>query len=157
MRKELLIGVAVGLVVLGLAASGVLWVNKGSHVVLEGAIQKARTLALEESASFLVLDFRVTNPSDYPFVVREVKVIVDGVEGNVVADVDAKRLFEYYKEIGPKYNDSLKTRDKVGARQTVDRMVSARFELPEAKLKGRKSLVLRIEEVDGQVNELKLP
>ncbi len=157
MRKELLIGVAVGLVVLGLAASGVLWVNKGSHVVLEGSIQKARTLALEESASFLVLDFRVTNPSDYPFVVREVKVIVDGVEGNVVADVDAKRLFEYYKEIGPKYNDSLKTRDKVGARQTVDRMVSARFELPEAKLKGRKSLVLRIEEVDGQVNELKLP
>jgi len=157
MRKELLIGVAVGLVVLGLAASGVLWVNKGSHVVLEGSIQKARTLALEESASFLVLDFRVTNPSDYPFVVREVKVIVDGVEGNVVADVDAKRLFEYYKEIGPKYNDSLKTRDKVGARQTVDRMVSARFELPEAKLKGRKSLVLRIEEVDGLVNELKLP
>lgn len=157
MRKELLIGVAVGLVVLGLAASGVLWVNKGSHVVLEGSIQKARTLALEESASFLVLDFRVTNPSDYPFVVREVKVIVDGVEGNVVADVDAKRLFEYYKEIGPKYNDSLKTRDKVGARQTVDRMVSARFELPEAKLKERKSLVLRIEEVDGLVNELKLP
>lgn len=157
MRKELLIGVAVGLVVLGLAASGVLWVNKGSHVVLEGSIQKARTLSLEETASFLVVDFRVTNPSDYPFVVREVKVFVDGVEGNVVADVDAKRLFDYYKEIGPKYNESLKTRDKVGARQTVDRMVSARFELPEAKLKGRKSLVLRIEEVDGLVNELKLP
>jgi hypothetical protein len=157
MRKELLIGVAGGLVLLGLAASGVLWVNKDAHVVLEGAIQKVRTLALDDSASFLVLDFRVTNPSGYPFVVREVQVIVDGVEGSVVADSDARRLFDYYKAIGPKYNDSLKARDKVAAKQTVDRMVSARFEFPEAKLKDRKALTLRIEEVDGLVSELKLP
>lgn len=157
MRKELLIGVAGGLVLLGLAAYGVLYVNKDSHVVLEGSIQQVRTLALEDSASFLVADFRVTNPSGYPFVVREVKLIVDGVEGQAVADRDAKRLFDYYKAIGPKFNDSLKPRDKVTAKQTVDRMVSARFEVPEAKLKDRKSLVIRIEEVDGLVNELKLP
>ncbi|MFN7933307.1 MAG: hypothetical protein U0R19_08275 [Bryobacteraceae bacterium] len=157
MRKELLIGVAIGLVLLGLAASGVLWVNKDSHVILEGKIQQVRTLFLEESASFMVVDFRVTNPSGYPFVVREVKVIVDGAEGNVVADRDAKRLFDYYKAIGPKFNDSLKPRDKVAAKQTVDRMVSARFELPESKLKDRKSLVVRIEEVDGMVIELKQP
>ncbi len=157
MRKELLIGLAIGLVLLGLVASGVLWVNKDAHVVLEGAIQKVRTLPLDDSASFLVLDFRVTNPSGYPFVVREVQVIVDGVEGSVVADSDAKRLFDYYKTIGPKYNDSLKARDRVAARQTIDRMVSARFEFPEAKLKDRKSLTLRIEEVDGLVSELKLP
>lgn len=157
MRKELLIGLAIGLVLLGLVASGVLWVNKDAHVVLEGAIQKVRTLPLDDSASFLVLDFRVTNPSGYPFVVREVQVIVDGVEGSVVADSDAKRLFDYYKTIGPKYNDSLKARDKVAAKQTIDRMISARFEFPEAKLKDRKSLTLRIEEVDGLVSELKLP
>lgn len=157
MRKELLIGVGIGLVVLGLVASGVLWVNKGAHVVLEGTIQKERTLALDEAASFLVLDFRVTNPSDYPFVVREVTVSVDGVEGTVVADVDAKQLFDYYKAIGPKYNESLKARDRVGPKQTVDRMISARFEMPEAKLKARKQVVVRIEEVDGMVNELKVP
>jgi hypothetical protein len=157
MRKELLIGVAIGLVLLGLVASGVLWVNKDAHVVLEGAIQKVRTLPLDDSASFLVLDFRVTNPSGYPFVVREVQIMVDGVEGSVVADSDARRLFDYYKTIGPKYNDSLKARDRVAAKQTIDRMVSARFEFPEAKLKDRKSLTLRIEEVDGLVSELKLP
>jgi hypothetical protein len=157
MRKELLIGLAAGLAVLVLAGSGVLWVNKGAHVVLEGSIQKVRTLALDESSSFLAVDIRVTNPSDYPFVVREVTLLVDETEGATVADVDAKRLFDYYKTIGPKYNDALKTRDKIAAKQTVDRMVSARFEMPEAKLQGRKSLVLRIEEVDGLVSELKLP
>lgn len=157
MRKELLVGVAIGLVLLGLAAYGVLHVNKDSHVVLEGSIQQVRTLALEESASFLAVDFRVTNPSGYPFVVREVKLIVDGIEGQVVADRDAKRLFDYYKDIGPKFNDSLKPRDKVTTKQTVDRMVSARFEVPESKLKGRKTLIVRIEEVDGLVSELKIP
>jgi hypothetical protein len=157
MRKELLIGVAVGLVLLGLAASGVLWVNKDAHVILEGSIQKVRTLALEESASFIAIDFRVTNPSGYPFVVREVKVFVDGAEGNVVADRDAKLLFEYYKQIGPKFNDTLKTRDKVASKQTVDRMISSRFELPEAKLKDRQTLVVRIVEVDGMVIDLKIP
>ena len=157
MRKELLIAVAGGLVLLVLVAYVVLDVNKDSHVVLEGSIQQVRTLALEDSASFLAVDFRVTNPSGYPFVVREMKLIVDGVEGQVVADSDAKRLFDYYKAIGPKFNDSLKARDKVTAKQTVDRMVSARFELPEARLKDRKSLVVRIEEVDGLVSELKIP
>jgi len=157
MRKELLIAVAGGLVLLVLVAYVVLDVNKDSHVVLEGSIQQVRTLALEDSAAFLAVDFRVTNPSGYPFVVRELKLIVDGVEGQVVADSDAKRLFDYYKAIGPKFNESLKARDKVTAKQTVDRMVSARFELPEAKLKERKSLVVRIEEVDGMVSELKIP
>jgi hypothetical protein len=38
--------------------------------------------------------------------------------------------------------------------QTVDRMAGARFELPESEIEKRKSIKLRIEEIDGTVAEL---
>ena len=43
---------------------------------------------------------------------------------------------------------------KIPARESQDRMIAARFEVPESKLTARKRLVLRIEDVDGPVSEL---
>jgi hypothetical protein len=158
MRKELLIGVGAGLVALIAVASVVMWVNKGSHVVLEGTIQKVRTQDLD-GACVMVVDFRVTNPSNYTYVVRKVDLILDlesqKVEGYVVADMDAKKLFEYYPALGQKFNDTLKIREKVQPKQTVDRMVMVRFEAPESRIKGNKGVTVRIEEVDGLVTELR--
>jgi len=45
-------------------------------------------------------------------------------------------------------------RDKVPARAAEDRMVAARFEVPEAKLEERKRLLVRIEDVDGPITEI---
>lgn len=154
MRKELLIGVGIGFVVLSLLAGAMFWINKGSYVILEGAIQKIRTQDVE-GATVVVVDFRATNPSDYIFSVIQVDLIIDGFEGQVVSDRDAKQFFEYYKQIGPKFNDTLKTKEKVQPHATVDRMVAARFEMPEAKAQARKSLVVRVKEVDGMVVEFK--
>jgi hypothetical protein len=158
MRKELLIGIGIGLVALIAVATTVMWVNKGSHVVLEGSIQTVRTQDLD-GASVMVVDFRATNPSNYAYVVREVKLILDldgqKTEGAVVADMDAKKLFEYYPALGQKFNDTMKMRDKVQPKETVDRMVMVRFEAPEAKIKANKGVVVRIEEVDGLISELK--
>ena len=40
------------------------------------------------------------------------------------------------------------------AHAAEDRMVAARFEVPEAKLEQRKRLLVRIEDVDGPVTEI---
>ncbi|MCC6364321.1 MAG: hypothetical protein IT165_12415 [Bryobacterales bacterium] len=157
MRRELLLPVGIGVVIVAIVAAVVLKVNLGSHMVLDSSIKSVRTVALDQ-ASAMVIDFRLTNPADYPFVVRTVSLIaeIDGkpVEGAVVADVDAKRLIDYYPAFGPKYNDTLRMKDRINPGQTMDRMVAARFEVPEAKLQARTRLTLRIEEVDGQVTEI---
>jgi len=158
MRRELVIGLGVALGVLVLALVGVLNVNKGSRMLLEGSIQKVRTLALEQ-ATVLVIDFRLKNPADFRYVLRTVVVHI-GVDGQIaeaepVAEVDARRLFAYYNaSLGQKYNDTLKMKDVIAPGETVDRMVMVRFEVPEAKVLSRGGLKLRFEEIDGQVTEI---
>jgi len=44
-------------------------------------------------------------------------------------------------------------RQRVGAHQSEDHMLAARFQTPLAKLDARKRFVMRIEEVDGKVFE----
>jgi hypothetical protein len=45
-------------------------------------------------------------------------------------------------------------RDSIPPHNSWDRMVAARFEVPESTLEARKRLVVRIEEVDGKVFDL---
>jgi hypothetical protein len=149
----------VGLLVVALGIAGVFWMQRGAHVELKGSILKVRTLSLEEKSTVAVIDFRFVNPSDYPFVVRKVEVfLVDGkgerIQGETVSELDAKRLFQYYPTLGQKFNDTLVLRNKVPARQSWDRMIAARFSLPEAELHARKSLVVRVEDVDGPTSEI---
>src|SRR5262249_19885392 len=137
----------------------ILYIQRGAHVELKGAILKVRTMGMEDNSSLAVIDFRFVNPSNYPFVVRSVDVSVTGTSGqNVtstpVSEGDAKRIFEFYPMPGHKYNPSLLPRDKVPARQSEDRMIAARFEIPVAELDARKNLTVRIEDVDGPVSEL---
>lgn len=157
--KQVLVFVGVGLALVGAMIAGALYLNRGAHVVLEGSIQKVRTLGLEERSSIAIADFRFVNPADYPFIVRKVEVfcdLADGktAEGTVVAEVDARRLFDYYKTLGPKYNDSLVVRDKVAPRQSLDRMIAARFEVPENALQSGRQIRIRVEDVDGAVSEI---
>jgi hypothetical protein len=149
----------VGLVVVACGVGGVLFMQRGAHVELKGAILKVRTQAMDENSSVAAVDFRFVNPSNYPFVVREVVVSIedkDGkpLEGQPVSELDARRLFQYYPLLGQKYNDSLMMRDKIMGRQSMDRMIVARFEAPEAAIQGRKKLTVRIVDVDGPVAEL---
>jgi hypothetical protein len=148
-----------GLVVVLIAVGIILFLQRGAHIELKGAVLKVRTLAMDEHSSIAVVDFRFANPANYPFVVRTVDVSVTGpagedYPGSPVSEVDAKRLFEFYPVLGQKFNDSLLTRDKIAARTTQDRMIVARFEIPVAQLDARKSLTIRIEDVDGPVSEL---
>ncbi len=148
-----------GLAVVCAGIFGFLFLTKGAHLELQGEILKVRVLALNPNASLVVVDFRVTNPSDVPFVVKAVKMRLDPmagevVEGTSVSKPDVDNVFKYEKLIGPKYTDVLSIRDRVAPHQTVDRMVGARFELPESGIEGRKNIRLHIEDVDGPVAEI---
>jgi|SRR5215813_705444 len=159
MRRELAVPFLVGLGVIAAAVAGVMYMQRGAHVELKGSVLKVRTLALDENSSIAVVDFRFVNPADYPFVVRSCIARVEDSQGNLkegatVAEADARRLFESYPILGGKFNDTLVLKDKIPPRGSEDRMVAARFEMPQSQLDGRRRLTVRIEDVDGPISEL---
>jgi hypothetical protein len=159
MRFRLLIYVLGGVVLVAAVVAWVFHMQRGAHMELQGTILKVRTLATDENSSVALADFRVTNLADYVWMVRSVNVsLIDGqgflVEGSTISDVDATRLFDYYPLLGQKYNSSLTPRTRVQPHETMDRMIGVRFEVPEAQLQARKSLTIRVEEVDGGVSEI---
>jgi hypothetical protein len=159
MNKGLLIAFGAGLAVVVAMVFALVYVQRGAHIRLDGGIQQVRLAGMDDYSSVAVIDFRFHNPADYPFVVRRVDVsIVDAdghtYDGATVSEVDAKRLFEHYKPLGQKFNDSLLMNDKIAPRTTEDRMIAARFAVPERILEGRRSLTIRIEEVDGPIAEI---
>jgi hypothetical protein len=157
--KDKLPFVAVGLVVVALLVGVLLYLNRGSHIRLDGRIQKVRTFGVDANNTVAIIDFRFANPANYPFVVRRVEVFCDTKDGKtldgvVASDADAKRMLDYYAHLGPKYNDSLMIRDKVPPQASLDRMVAARFEAPEAQVQGRSRMRVRVEDVDGASSEI---
>lgn len=162
MNRTLLICAGIGLAV-ALAFVGFLLVaNKGAHMVLDGSIQKVRTQQLDENATAVVLDFRVTNPADYLYMVREVTVTMEDeagktLEGMVFPEIDARRLFEGYPVLGQKFNDTLKPKDKIEAKKAGDYMIAVKFDQSEAQFQKRKKLRLRIQEVNGLETTIEMP
>lgn len=157
--KNFWIAFGAGVVVVIIMVAGTLWVQRGAHIRLNGQVMKVRTAAMDDYNSVAVVDFRYTNPADYPFIVRKVDVSIidaDGhrYEGFPVAESDVNRLFELFKGLGQKYNDPMRMRERIDAHVTDDRMVVARFEVPERILQGRRQLTVRVEDVDGPVAEL---
>src|SRR5947209_15073655 len=122
MSKQFLIFLAIGLAVVAIVV-GVTWQGtKGAHLDLDGKVLKVRTLGTDDTHSIVVLDFRVNNPTKTPFMVREgtIKLIkADGSEetGETIAKSDMNRVFDYYKMLGPKYNEILVVRDRINGGQ----------------------------------------
>ncbi len=69
--KTLAITFAIGIAVIALAVSGVFYMQRGARIGVPGQVLKVRTAALDENCTIVVLDFRVTNPSDYTFEARK--------------------------------------------------------------------------------------
>lgn len=156
--KTLAITFAIGIVVIAVAIGGVFYMQRGAHITLPGKVLKVRTAPLDDNSSVAVIDFRVSNPSDYTFMAKSVTVVLEDkagaqTEGETSSQMDTERLMTGIPLLGQKYNDTLKERDKVPPHGTLDRMVAARFEVPEEKLDARKRFLVRVEEVDGMVSE----
>ena len=154
MSKNLAIFVGVGIVIVAVALVVILYGNKGSHLELKGEILKVRTGSIDEHSSAAVLDFRVQNISDVPFIVRDVKVIADEPNGDkpdgiIISKSDFKQLLEFNKFLGRQFNDGLAIRDKIAPHQRIDRMVAVRFEVPQSDLDKAKQIRLTIQDMDG--------
>ena len=148
----------VGLAVVGVGIFGVLYMNRGSHLELKGSILKVRSLA-DGDGAIVFADFRVTNTAAIPFVVNSVKMTMETLDDEVATAVtfsksDVDNVARYAKLLGPKYNDVLSIKDSVPPVQTVDRMAAGRFTFPPRFLTPRKTIRLRIEEIDGAISEI---
>jgi len=160
MSKGFWIFLVAGLAVVGGLIFTMLTATQGAHLRLEGKILKVRVLALPGSmASIVIIDFRATNPSNVPFVVNSVTLHLqpatgDAVDGNTISKNDIENIFRYQKLLGPKYNNTLSLQDRIEPHKIADLMAGARFELPEAAVNSRKSIKVRIEDVNGASAEL---
>lgn len=159
MSREFWVFLVVGLLVMSVAVVGILFWTRGERIELKGAVLKVRVQEMDERSAVAIVDFRFVNPSVHMFQVRTVTVTLEDargnpVEGKVASEVDAQRLFQFYPVLGQKFNDTLRPRDKVASRQSMDRMVAVRFEVPESTVAARKNLRVRIEDVDGAVSEI---
>lgn len=148
-----------GLAAVGAGLGTYFYVQSDSHIEVRGSILKVRAHAPEERSVLAVIDFRMANPSIYQFWVQQVDTYVvtaEGhkIEGMQITEADTRKLFEWYPVLGQLFNDPLKMRERIPRKSQADRMIAARFEMPEEVFAKRKSLTVRIEEVDGQVSEL---
>jgi hypothetical protein len=158
MSKQVLIFFGIGLVALTIAVVVILTANKGSHLELQGKILKVRTGALGDGNSIAVMDFRVTNPSDLPFTVRNVEITLEKPSGEMVDAVtisksDLKQMFQYNRFLGDQYNEGLGLQDVIAPHATVDRMVAGHFEVGDDDLEKAKAVHLSIQDVDGPLWE----
>jgi hypothetical protein len=157
--KQRLFGIVAALGILIAAGAGILYFTRGSHLVLEGKIQRVRLQPLEDGATFAAVDFRVTNPADYPFEVRLISVEIESrdgkfAEGILVHDGDLAGVFQRYPELGAKFNTSLKTGEVIASKATADRMLGVRFNVAPKAVEDRAKLVLRVKERDRGWSEL---
>lgn len=161
MSRQGLIFALCGLAIVAALLSGTLFVTRNNHLDLTGKVTNVRTLGLDERSSLLVADFRVENPTDVQFVVKDVTARVtaaDGSqpEGNYVADRDLQRILDYYApQIGSRQHPTLMVRDKINPHQNLERMIGVRYDVPEDVLKARKALAIELKDVDGTVATVK--
>ena len=158
--KNPLLTFGLALLVVAAVIAAVFFVQRGSHLELQGKVLKVRTAPLDENSSVAVVDFRFQNLADFDFEVLKVTVTMEDssgvkIDGTTVSEVDAGRLFQAIPLLGQKYNPSLIVRNSIPPHATEDRMIAARFEVPEEKLEKRKQLTLRIEPYKGEVSEIK--
>jgi hypothetical protein len=146
------------LIVGGMIGGGLYW-TRNNHLELKGQILKVRSYSIDQDYTVAVLDFRVTNPSTTQFVVKDLDVTLDTregktLDGSIFSEIDARRLFDYYKMLGTKSNPTLVTKDKIEAGQTVDKMIAVRFTAPDAAIQNRKAIHLTISDVDGSASTI---
>ena len=145
---------AVALAIVAVVVSFVWFGNVSSHLVLKGTILTVRAVDTGDGGSIGVVDFRLKNPTNVPFVVKLVEVTVDPASGDVpksflISKSDIGAVFDVHPALGPKFHEILSLRDKIGPNQSSDWMIAAKFDTPAGVIEKRKGIHLHIEDVDG--------
>jgi hypothetical protein len=149
----------IAVLIVGVLIGGGLYWTRNNHLELKGQVLKVRSYSIDQDYTVAVIDFRVTNPSTTQFVVKDIDVTLDtregkSLDGAIFSEIDARRLFDYYKVLGTKFNPTLIAKDKVESGQTVDKMLAVRFTGADADIQNRKAIHIVIHDVDGVTTEI---
>ncbi len=151
--------IAVGLA-LATALVGLWLMMSGRSLArLDGGILQVRSVATDTRAQVVILDVRVSNPGRALFMVKSVSVLIEDAEGTLLEaeaapEPDIDRLLDYHKMLGPRYNPTLKSRQRLDPGHKADYTIAGAFALTESELAGRRSLRVRIVDVDGAVADI---
>ena len=154
MNRQSITAIAIGLVVVAIAVGVILQTTRKNRVELTGSVLRVRSHAVDPETTVVFADIRVSNPSTQQFVVKEVEVYVDELEGDEFAENDAQRLFSYYPVLGKKDNPNLTIRQKINPGETIDRMISVRVSASDESVQSRKALRIVVTDVDGAKTEI---
>jgi hypothetical protein len=159
MNKQALIVGIIALAVVSAIVGGILFSTRHNKVEVTADILKVRSHQIDPASTIVAIDFRLDNPSTQQFVVRDVEVFLDtkdgkSLPGDIFAEVDAQRMFDYFKVLGAKHNTTLIRREKLNSGQSIDRMIAARFDASDAIVQDRKAVRLIIHDIDGPKSEV---
>lgn len=159
MNRGTLIAALIAVAIVGSMIGGGLYWTRNNHLELKGKVLKVRSYSIDQDYTVAVIDFRVTNPSTSQFVVKDIDVTLDTrqgktLDGSIFSEIDARRLFDYYKVLGAKFNETLVTKDKIESGATMDKMLAVRFTATDADIQNRKGLHILIHDIDGPVTEI---
>lgn len=154
MSKNFIVTFAAGLALVAALIAGVFYSKRGAHLAPNGSVLKVRTQALDDTHTLAIMEVRLANDSDVTMTVRQINLTAETKEGHqldgtLVSGEDVKQIFSFYPALGPQYNDPLLVRDRIPGHKTIDRMVAARFDAPEAEFAGRKGITIRVEDDSG--------
>ncbi len=160
LKNPLVISFSLAVVIVIAIIAGVFVVQRGAHMELRGEVLKVRTAPLDDNNSVAVVDFRILNTANFEYSVHKVTVIVQTksgmpLEGMSISEVDAQHLFTALPLLGQKYNPSLILFNRIPPHATEDRMIAASFPIPEMDLDMRKGIMVRVEEAEGVVSEIR--
>ena len=161
MNKPFVIFLALGLLCVAGYLGFFMNATKDSRLRLEGKILGVHVSGLSGSAATIVaLDVRITNTSDVPFVAGSATIRVEPAAGEPMEAVtmgrpDLEQMFQYLPQLGPKVNPLLGAQDRIAGRQALVRTLGARINVLPDVIQSRKGLVLRLEDVDGAIVEIR--
>lgn len=154
MSKNLLIALGVGLLAVGLIVATFFKSTEEMRLTLEAELRKVRIVETSPETAMAMVDFRLQNKSNVPFVLRDAHIVLvkaDGteVEGETQPRATVNRIFDFIPQAGGKINEVLIPGDKIGPNALIDRMAGASFQLPAAELDARKLLRVELVDLDG--------
>lgn len=155
MKQQFLSAFAIGLVAVAVVVAGIMYLQRGAHMELTGAMT-VRVHGTDENTALAVIELHLTNPAEYGFQVNNVTVTLETNAGEfpttIISRVDAKRLADAMPEFGP-FHPTLYTKYVIPAHTAGDYTVLAQYNAPERILNDRKRFVVRVEEINGKTTE----
>lgn len=134
------------------------WYNQ-STAHLTGQIYRVSVIGMDQEASAAVVHFKLVNPSNREFWVRDRQIRVsteDGrtLSGRVFKMRDLDKLYKYFPALGTRVDALFKHGVTVPSGESEMYVVGARFEVPKHVLDARGSMTLRIGAESGRYSEI---